>query len=135
MNKIVIDSDVIIDVLSQRQPFFADSAQAINKVIQSGLQMYIAAHTVTNIYYILSKQNPRSQVEQQMTTILDLFSIASITDSIIRNAFYCPMKDFEDAVVSEAAKSLAAQFILTRNTKDYQNAAVPVLNPQTFLTI
>ncbi len=135
MKRVLFDSDVLLDILAQRQPFVVTSAQALNKVIQNQVEGYVSAHAVTNIYYILRRQVGNEVARQLLARLLQHIKVASVTNQVIKMAINSPMTDFEDAVTSAAAQTADLELIVTRNTADFVASLVPVMCPDEFLTI
>lgn len=133
MKRILFDSDVLLDVLTQREPFFILSAQALNVATRSDVQGYVAGHSVTNIFYILRRQIGGEQAREKLSILLQKLKVASVTDAVIQAALKSSISDFEDAVVSEAAKAVNVEFIITRNVEDFVLSSIPALLPQVFL--
>lgn len=135
MKRVLFDSDVIIDVMANRQPFIVNSAQALNTVATFQVEGYIAGHAVTNIFYILRRQLGVSVTLDILTKLLGKLKVASVTDAVIHSALQTKMTDFEDAVTSEAAFAINLDFIVTRNTKDYVNSSVSAIPPEKLLQL
>ncbi|NEP55514.1 MAG: PIN domain-containing protein [Symploca sp. SIO2G7] len=133
MKRVLFDSDVLLDVLAQRQPFVATSAQALNTVTQEQVQGYVSGHAVTNIFYILRRQVGSEAARQLLSRLLQQIQVASVTDEVIRQALQSPVTDFEDAVTSAAANAAGLEVIVTRNTSDFATASVPAMLPEEFL--
>jgi predicted nucleic-acid-binding protein len=131
----LFDSDVLLDVLAQRQPFVVASAQALNMVTQPQVQGYVSGHAVTNIFYILRRQVGRETASELLSRLLEHLQIASVTDEVIRAALQSSMADFEDAVTSEAANAAGLEVIVTRNTTDFVASAIPAVSPEEFLAM
>ena len=132
--KVLIDTNIIMDYLSNRQPFF-DMA---NKVIDlcsdnDRVQSYLAAHTITNIFYLLRKH---FSIDKRREVILDLFEafhIVSIDEEKLFNALQNrEFKDFEDCLQVECAKSIKVDYIITRDAKDFANSEILFLTPEEF---
>lgn len=135
MKRVLFDSDVLIDVLARRQPFFMASTQALDRATQPQVQGYVAGHAVTNIAYILRRQVGSIAARGLVDRLLQRLQVASVTDAIIRSAFQSQMTDFEDAVTSEAARVAGVSVIVTRNTSDFMASPVPAVLPAEFLTL
>ncbi len=135
MKRVLFDSDVLLDVLCKREPHFQASVQALNIVKTGKTQGYISGHAVTNIYYILSKQNGRESSRKLVISLLENLQVARVTDAIIRQALTSQMKDFEDAVTSAVAESEKLEIIITRNLRDFAASPVPAMVPADFLSI
>ncbi len=133
MKRVLFDSDVLLDVLAQRQPFVVASALALDTVNQKQVQGYISGHAVTNIFYILRRQVGSEIARKLISKLLQRLQVAGITDEVIRAALELAMTDFEDAVTSEAANATGLDIIVTRNTSDFVNSKIPAMLPEDFL--
>ena len=133
MKRVLFDSDVLLDVLAQRQPFVIASAQALNKVALEQVQGYVSGHAVTNIFYILRRQIGSEAAREQLSRLLQRIQVASVTDEVIRQALQSSIADFEDAVTSAAASVAGLEMIVTRNTSDFVTSSVPAIRPEEFL--
>lgn len=133
MKQVLFDSDVLLDVLLNRQTFVIASARALNTVATEQCLGYLSGHAVTNIYYILHRQLGRSTAHEKLTSLLQRLQVASVTDSVIRAALQSPITDFEDAVTHEAAKASDLELIVTRNVTDFAASSIPVLLPEALL--
>ena len=129
----MFDSDVLLDVLAQRQPFVVASARALNTVTQEQVQGYVSGHAVTNMFYILRRQIGSEAARELLFRLLQRIQAASVTDEIIRQALQSPVTDFEDAVTSLAANAAGLEVIVTRNTSDFVTSSVPAMLPEEFL--
>ena len=135
MRQILFDSDVLIDVLAQRQPFVTASAQALNRVTQPQVQGFVSGHAVTNIFYILRRQVGSETAREFLSRLLQHLQVASVTDEVIRAALQSSITDFEDAVTSEAANAAGVEVIVTRNTPDFVDSSIPTVLPEEFLAM
>jgi len=133
LRRVLFDSDVLLDVLAQRQPFVVASAQALNTATQPQVQGYVAGHAVTNIFYILRRQVGRETARELLSRLLQHLQIADVTDEVIRSALQSAMTDFEDAVTAEAASAMGLEIIVTRNTPDFTASPIPAMLPAEFL--
>jgi predicted nucleic acid-binding protein len=97
LKRVLFDSDVLLDILAQRQPFVAASARALNTVRQGRVQGFVSGHAVTNIFYILRRQVGRVAARELLARLLQHIQVASVTDEVIRQALNSPITDFEDA--------------------------------------
>ncbi|WP_157943197.1 PIN domain-containing protein [Nostoc sp. CENA543] len=107
MRIVLFDSDVLLDVLAQRQPFVVVSAQALNMVTQPQVQGYISGHAVTNIFYILRRQVGSEVARELLSRLLQRLQVANVTDAVIRAALQSCIVDFEDAVTSDTNSQFA----------------------------
>ncbi len=129
----LFDSDVLLDVLAQRQPFVIASAQALNTVTQEQVQGYVSGQAITNIFYILRRKIGSQAARELLSRLLQRIQVASVTDEVIRQTLQSSIADFEDAVTSAAANIAGLEMIVTRNTSDFVTSSVPAIMPEEFL--
>jgi predicted nucleic-acid-binding protein len=133
LKQVLFDSDVLLDILAQRQPFVIASAQALNTVMKKQVQGFVSGHAVTNIFYILRRQIGSEAARRLIENLLQHIQIASITNQVIHQALQSPIKDFEDAVTSAAAMAAGLEIIVTRNKSDFVASLVPAMLPEELL--
>lgn len=134
MKKVLFDSDVLLDILAQRQPFVLASAQSLDVALKGKVQGYVAGRSVTNIFYILRRQVGSEVSRELLSRLLTRIQVVSVTDEVIRQALISPIKDFEDAVASIAANFAGLELIVTRNIADFVDSTVPAMLPEEFLS-
>ncbi|MBD2455035.1 PIN domain-containing protein [Nostoc sp. FACHB-87] len=133
MKRVLFDSDVLLDILAQRQPFVIASAQALNTVMKQQVQGFVSGHAVTNIFYILRRQIGSEAAHKLIENLLQHIQVASVTDKVIHQALQSSIKDFEDAVTSAAAMNANLEVIVTRNKADFTASSVPAILPEELL--
>ena len=132
--RILIDTNVIMDILQKREPFFADSYRALRKAMESDAECLISASAATDIFYMLRKAlGSAQQAKEQIEQLAQLVSFADVQGMDIHTALMRAMPDFEDAVVDAVAERNGASYILTRNIKDFAGSVVPAILPADFL--
>lgn len=132
--KILIDTNVILDVLQKREPFFADSYQSLRKALEADTECLISASAATDIFYVLRKAlQSASKAKQQIERLSQIVTFADVQGTDIHTALMYSMSDFEDAVVDAVAERNEASYILTRNIKDFAGSSVPAVTPTEFL--
>jgi predicted nucleic acid-binding protein len=124
--RILIDTDVLLDVALAREPHLAASA-AVLEWAESGGDAAVAWHTLTNCSYLLKGGRPF------LKKLLEITEVAPVDTADARNALRLPMSDVEDAFQAAAAQAWKAEFIITRNLPDYQKSPVPAISPADFL--
>jgi len=119
MKSILYDTNIILDVFMQRQPFYADSALALALAGRGVVNGYVAGHAITTIDYIFQKKVGYIQSRQAIKRLLEKLQVAPITESVVRQGLDGNFRDFEDAITYFSAKAVNAQVIVTRNIKDF----------------
>ena len=132
---ILVDLNVILDVIQNRQPFYEDSAAIIDIVVRGEATGWLAAHSLTTLFYIISRFRSREAAVQALANLLESFSVATVDDGIIRKALAWGWTDFEDAVQMAAADVEQIEYLITRNVKDFESGPVPVVQPAAFLAL
>ncbi len=133
MIRVLFDSDVVMEVLLQRQPFFAASALALDTVAQGKVEGYLAGHAITNLFYLLRRHLGSDRNRETLNTLMSKMRVAAVTDAAIREALASPFPDFEDAVTHAAARGEGIEAIITRNIKDFRLGTIPAMLPEVFL--
>ena len=131
--KVMIDLNVILDVLQKRDPFYETSAALLATAETGHIQGYIAAHGVTTLFYLIQKGKSSSEARATITNLLQFLKIGPVDQTTIEQALNLDYRDFEDAVQMMSAVQCKADYLITRNIKDYQPALLTVVQPVDFL--
>lgn len=131
--RIVVDTNVILDIFLKREPFFSASYAALRKAAEADADCFISAAAATDIFYILRKNLKSSeQAKAYLSSLMQLVSFSDVLSTDIAEALASEMADFEDAVVDAVASRMGAQCILTRNTKDFVKAKTKAVTPEEY---
>jgi predicted nucleic acid-binding protein len=131
--KVIVDTNVVLDVLLARQPFAPAAAKLFALTERSQIESWICATTVTTVDYLLSQSLSRRKAREAIQRLLTIFEVALVNRSVLERAVASSMHDFEDAVLAEAGTLAGADIIVTRNTRDFSRASIPAVTPQEFL--
>ena len=132
--KVIIDTNIIIDILEKREPFFQDSYRVVQLGLDGKLDTLMSAGAVTNVYYIINRSlHDTNKAREKIFALTTLINICDTASDDIAVALTLFITDFEDAVVAAIAKREKADFIVTRNEADFHNSPVPVINPAQFI--
>ena len=131
--KILIDTNVILDVLIQREPFYIDSAKVWTLAEEEIVRGCISAITVNNLYYIIKKLIGLKQANSFVDQILDNFEVIALTGDILKQARTLPKKDYEDLIQYFSAIHEGCDGIVTRNKKDFPSIGIKLLSPPELL--
>lgn len=133
--RVFLDTNVILDVLADRQPF-ADDAAAVLSLIETGeAQGFIAAHTATTLFYLLHKELGLKRAKKALMDLLRLVDVVPVDQDRLLHALAMNWDDFEDAVQAACAAKIEADYMITRNPADFSRADVPTLSPAEFLAL
>lgn len=136
VDRILIDTNVLLDYLLEREPFFDDAKKVILSCTKGNTKGCIAAHSISNMFFILRKDytaNERREILSNLCTIFDVEGIdkAKLLLSLANEDF----TDFEDCLQMECAKSYGAEYIVTRNVSDYSVSDIKAILPSEYLEL
>ena len=132
--RVVLDTNVVLDLLLEREPFSQHAASIFRLVEQTKLEAALCATTLTTIDYLLARSMPKKQARKVVANLLELFEICPVNRAVLQSAVLSNINDFEDAVLHEAARLSSCQTIITRNGKDFKKATLTILDPAEFLS-
>jgi predicted nucleic acid-binding protein len=133
--RLLLDANVALDVLTKREPHYASSAAVWALVEQGKIEGYLAAHTVTTLHYLITKHLDRRQANLTITKLLQVFAVAAVNQDVLLKALTLNWPDFEDAVQMAAAFNAQADYLVTRNPKDFKDELVRVVQPGDLLAL
>ena len=134
--KLLIDTNVVLDVLLRREPFFRTAAEVLSLTQRDEVREYVSASAITDIYYIANKQlKDRAAVRDLLERLLKIVSVAAVSEQEIRNALNLTWADFEDSVQYSVALLNEMDGIVTRNPDDYQEANMRIWLPEQVLEL
>jgi predicted nucleic acid-binding protein len=133
-NTVLIDTNIIVDYLIRREPYIAEAEKIFTLVSDRRFEGYIAAHSFKNIFYILRHVFPAKQRRKLLLGLGMLFGVVEVNEEkILATIHKEDFADFEDCLQAECAKSISAEYIVTRNAKDYAGTEVAAITPEAFL--
>jgi len=133
--RVLIDTNIILDVLCNRPDFVHDSSMVMKKCEVGMLDGYISAMSIPNIVYIMRKELTNEKAVEIINNFNLIFNIEDLKAADIAKASALDFSDFEDAIQSVCASRIKAQYIVSRNVRDYKNSKVPVITPSELLRI
>ncbi len=127
--RILIDTNVVLDFLLDRQPFAEDAAKVFEKIDAGQVEGFIAATTITNIYYIVRKAGGAVAALGAIVQILTDLHICAVDKEILEQAIALNFKDFEDAVQCACGIAHGVDAIVTRDASGFTKAGILVIAP------
>ena len=131
--KILIDTNVLLDVLTARAPYVEASSKILKLCEVKKITGYISALSVPNIVYILRKELDAKRVREIIDQLSLILDIADLKADDLKKAAELNFSDYEDALQSIAAKRIKADYIVTRNIKDFNGSKVTAIKPEELL--
>jgi predicted nucleic acid-binding protein len=133
--RLLIDTNVVLDVVLGRRPWAADAAALLDAIEKGRAEGHIAGHAVTTVYYIVDKQRGHSVAATAVTDLLQLLTVVPITGDHFQRALGLALPDFEDGVQAAACLGIGADYLVTRNPKDFAGAPVTTRAPGEVLAL
>lgn len=134
MNRVFIDTDVILDFMIAREPFAVDAARIFSLAEKKKIFVCTTGLVFSNAYYVLRKLGPHQKVIDNLSQLAKLIEIIALSKVAVLQALDSKFIDFEDALQHYAAISENVKTIVTRNVKDFKNSELAVLTPDQFLS-
>lgn len=133
--KLLIDTNVVLDVLLEREPF-AEHARRLWAQVESGkVEGLLAAHSVTTVWYLAAEARTRAFAREVVSLVAEVFGVAAVDSGVMRRALRLDLADFGDAVCAAAAEGAGCDLLVTRNGKDYRQSPVAAVDPMTALAV
>lgn len=133
-DKVLVDTNVLLDYLLMREPFYKDSYKIISDCVEGKVDGCIAAHSISNMFFILRKDFEIVERREILVSICKIFTVEGIdSEKLLAGLYNEEFSDFEDCLQMECAKSFGADYIITRNVNDYKNSKIPAITPKEFM--
>lgn len=130
MKKVFVDTNILVDLITDRRPFSKFAIQIFSKVEERKIKLYMSSHSIATTHYLLKKYIDEKELRDILHNILDYLNVVAIDQDVIKKGLRSKHKDFEDAIQIISAYSIEKlDCIVTRNIKDFKGAEILVLTP------
>ncbi|UEG53670.1 PIN domain-containing protein [Mucilaginibacter daejeonensis] len=133
MTRVFVDSDILLDFILQRVPYFNVAADIIQLSGEGSVKCFSSVHGIVNVHYFAKKIFGEQATRAMLLEIMKLVDVVTENSNAVKQALTSEFSDFEDAVQYQAALNAGANYIITRNLKDYKHSAIPVMTAEQFL--
>lgn len=133
MIELFVDSDIILDLLAQREPHYIHAARLFTLIDQNKVVAYTSPLIFANLHYLLKKQSSNLLALKNLRKLKTLINILSIDEKVIEQSLNSEFNDFEDAIQYFTAVNNGITLIITRNKTDYKRSKIDVLTAEEFL--
>lgn len=131
--KVLIDTNVVLDVLCNRQEFLEASEKVFKLCEVNKISGYLSALSIPNILYVMRKELEPEKTKEILTKLMLIFHVADLKADDLKKAAELKFKDYEDAVQSVCASRIHADYIVTRNIRDFTASKVTAIKPSELL--
>ena len=133
-NAVFIDSDIILDVLLEREPHFKDSQTILGLAESNDVRGFTSSLIIANCFYIIENQKNQAAARNSIAKLRSILHVLPFSDKEIGESLNSNFKDFEDGIQHYIALNNNIDAIITRNTRDFKNAGLPVMTPAELLS-
>lgn len=132
---LLIDTNVLLDVILEREPWAVESALVLDAVARERARGFVAGHAITTVHNIVEKAAGRVAANTAVSDLLELLSVVPLGSAEFQRALALGLRDYEDAVQVAACLHVGADYLVTRNGKDYRSAPVSPRTPGEVLAV
>jgi predicted nucleic acid-binding protein len=133
--KLLLDINVLLDVLLQRDPWAEPAANLLTQIERGEAEGFVAGHTLTTIHYAVSRARDQQLAAAAVTDLLRFMEVIPVEKVDFSQALVLPMDDFEDAVQAAAALKIGVDYIVTRDEKGFGGLSIPSVNSGEILSL
>jgi hypothetical protein len=134
MDRILIDTDIILDFFFDREPFSDNASKILSLCESKEVKGFVTPVIISNVYYLLRRTAKHEKVIEKLTLLISLLEVLIIDKKVIIKALSSDFKDFEDALQNYSAEqNTEVDIIITRNIKDYKNSHLSVMLPDNYI--
>ena len=133
MEKLLIDTNIVVDLLGKRENFYQEAQELFTLADEDDVRLFISAMTFATIHYLISKHLNEDEARKVMIKFKLLVKILPLEDKILELALASDFRDYEDAIQYHTALENNLDIIITRNKKDFKTSRIPVLTAREYL--
>lgn len=131
--KLLLDTDVLLDVLAEREPWYDHSATVLSLAESDNVDGFVAAHSASTLFYLSAKHLGSQRATSTLVELLRILTVAPLDHETVLRGLALGWSDFEDALQMLAGVGVSADYLVTRNPGDFKDASLPVVTPTELL--
>ncbi len=133
--RLMIDTNVLLDVLVKREPFYEASREVLRLCEEKKVQGFLSASAATDIFYLVRRHlHSTNSAYKCLGYVLDILKVLTVTNEDVINAYTKKAHDFEDCLLAVCAASNKCDYIITRNKRDFEEFNIETLSPEELLS-
>lgn len=132
--RLLIDANILLDVLQKREPYFYNSSLIWKLCETDSIDGYVSSLTFANLIYVMRKELNPSKIETVLQQLKLIFHLTDLSVADIKKAAALKWNDFEDAIQSAIAERINADYIITRNVRDFNKSSITAFTPEEYLS-
>lgn len=131
--KLLLDINIVLDVLLRREPWAEEAARLLSAAERGQVEAFVAGHSITTAHYIIARVRGREAAATAVTDLLRILAVVPVEAADFHQALALNTADFEDAVQAACALKIGAEFLVTRNDRDFREIPIPIVPPGAIL--
>ena len=133
MRRLFLDTNIIVDLISDRKPYSKYAIEIFKKAEEGQLELYTSSHSMATTHYLLKKYMEEKALREVLYTLLDFITVIAVDVDVLKKGLLSKHRDFEDSIQIFCASSIEnIESIITRNVKDFKGSEIKVLTPDEF---
>ncbi len=132
-NRLFIDTDVMLDLLGERDPFYKDIAKIATLADKNEVDLVVSALSYATVFYLLKKYESAAKVKEKLRKFKIISEVSEFDDIIIEKGLNSDFADFEDSLQYNCAIKSECNYLITRNPKDFKGALIPLMSAEEYL--
>ncbi len=133
--KLLLDTNVLIDYFSRRQPFFQDAVKLRIAAMFEDVELWASSQSFSDIEYVLRRAIPLQQLRLMMKESLKFLRIAAPASTDVAEALGSDWLDLEDFLVARCAQRIEADYLITRDERGFQSSQISCMSPTSFINM
>lgn len=133
--RVFLDTNILLDILEKRHPHYQASQAVLDACDSNAVSVYLAWHSLSNIFYIYGKKAGAAKAREILKQILEVMTVVSTGHFEALRSMALDFVDLEDAMQAAAAEAVQADYLITRDAAGFANSPVPVVSPESFATL
>lgn len=135
MDRLFLDTNVVLDLLGEREPFYNSAAKIATLADKGKILLAVSALTFSTVYYLLARFEDKEKVKEKIRKFKVIAETSDLTDKVIDKGLSSKFSDFEDSLQYYCAINKECKILITRNAKDFKESDIPVLSPDEYLKL
>jgi predicted nucleic acid-binding protein len=132
---VFVDTDVVLDLLSRRDPFYPHAARLFSRAERGLIKACVSSLSFANLFYILRKETSGRRALKILKLFREVVTVLPVDDAVVSNALNAGFADFEDAVQYHVALAARIPVLVTRNTRHYRKSVITVCSAEEYLAL
>ncbi|NOX48852.1 MAG: PIN domain-containing protein [Chlorobi bacterium] len=134
--KVLVDTDVLMDFVTKREPFDIEAAQLFNLADKNLIDLFVSSLCLNNVYYLVRKQIGHKNTIGLLIRLVEVVDVLSVDKQVVMKALTSRFNDFEDALQHfTAVENSNIDVIVTRNLKDYKHSSIAIMTAGSFVSL